>query len=122
MIPRPASELLSIRRRFKSRLLSWSESYRCSLPKLDQSLKRAKVRRDFRSVEALEDLFPLTIDHDLELKLLERTQAPKLFKLVDSNRLIYDNGSPSLTTIDPSMLQTNSSGEIEKTMLERRVS
>jgi len=92
------------------------------LPKLDQSLKRAKVRRDFRSVEALEDLFPLTIDHDLELKLLERTQAPKLFKLVDSNRLIYDNGSPSLTTIDPSMLQTNSSGEIEKTMLERRVS
>ena len=56
------------------------------MPKLDQSLKRAKTRRDFHSVEALEDLFPLTIDHDLELKLLERIQAPKLFKLVDSNR------------------------------------
>ena len=60
--------------------------YRCSLPKPDQSLKRAKARRDFHSVEALEDLFPLTIDHDLQLKLLERTQAPKLYKLVDSNR------------------------------------
>src|SRR5256712_13499893 len=70
----------------RPRVLRWSESYRCSLPKLDQSLKRAKTRRDFHSVEALEDLFPLTIDHDLELKLLERTQAPKLFKLVDSNR------------------------------------
>ena len=56
------------------------------MPKLDQSLKRAKERRDFHSVEALEDLFPLAIDHDLELKLLDRTQAPKLFKLVDSNR------------------------------------
>jgi len=54
------------------------------LPKLDQSLKRAKPRRDFYSVEALEDLFPLTIQHDLELKLLERTHAPKLFRLVDS--------------------------------------
>src|SRR5207253_10946184 len=86
MIPAPSSQLFSVRRRLKSRLLSWSESYRCSLPKLDQSLKRAKARRDFHSVEALEDLFPLTIDHDLKLKLLERTQASKLFKLVDSNR------------------------------------
>ena len=86
MIPVPSSELFSVQRRLKSRLLSWSESYRCLLPKLDRSLKRAKARRDFHSGEALEDLFPLTIDHDLELKLLERTQAPKLFKLVDSNR------------------------------------
>src|SRR5437016_13466476 len=81
----PAS-LLIVRIRRKSRLLSWSEPYRCLLPKLDRSLKRAKARRDFHYGEALEDLFPLPIDHDLELKLLERTQAPKLFKLVDSNR------------------------------------
>ena len=92
------------------------------LPKLDRSLKRAKARRDFHSGEALEDLFPLTIDHDLELKLLERTQAPKLFKLVDSNRAHLRQWLRSSTTIDPSMLQTNSSGEIEKTMPEKPVS
>jgi hypothetical protein len=36
--------------------------------------------------------------------------------------LIFGNGYRSLTTIDPSMLQTNSSGEIEKTMPEKPVS
>ena len=31
-------------------------------------------------------MFPLKIDHDLQLRLLEREHAPRLFELVDSNR------------------------------------
>jgi ribosomal-protein-serine acetyltransferase len=33
-----------------------------------------------------EDLFPPKISYDLQLRLLERRHAPKLFELVDSNR------------------------------------
>jgi ribosomal-protein-serine acetyltransferase len=56
------------------------------LPKLYQSLRDTKERRNSHSVKPLEDLFPLKIDDYLQVKLLKRTHAPKLFKLVDSNR------------------------------------
>src|SRR5207245_9052913 len=45
-------------------------------------------------------------------------KRPNCSNLWTPTGLIFDNGSRSSTTIDPSMLQTNSSGEIEKTMPE----
>ncbi len=56
------------------------------MSKVYQPFKKTVDRRNSNSGEALENLFPLKIDHDLQLKLLERTHGPKLFKLVDSNR------------------------------------
>ena len=55
------------------------------LSKLDRPRKDNKTAQTpFQ--EAIDDLFPLKNERDLQLKLLERKHALELFKLVDSNR------------------------------------
>ncbi len=60
-------------------------SIRRLLPKLERPRKDNETSQT-PSQETIDDLFPLKIERDLQLKLLERKHAPELFKLVDSNR------------------------------------
>jgi ribosomal-protein-serine acetyltransferase len=55
------------------------------LSKLDRPRKDNETSQT-PSQETIDDLFPLKIERDLQLKLLERKHAPELFKLVDANR------------------------------------
>jgi len=56
------------------------------LPRLDESPKQTKARRDSSRHIVSKGLFPLQIDRDVRLSLLEPRHALDLFKLVDSNR------------------------------------
>jgi ribosomal-protein-serine acetyltransferase len=55
------------------------------LPRLDESRKQTKARRN-STHNVSKELFPLQIDHDVRLNLLQPRHAVELFKLVDSNR------------------------------------
>jgi ribosomal-protein-serine acetyltransferase len=56
------------------------------LPRLAESRKQTKARRNSSSHIVSKELFPLQIDRDVRVNLLEQTHALELFKLVDSNR------------------------------------
>jgi len=56
------------------------------LPRLDESHKQTNARRDSSRNTVSEGLFPLQIDRDVRLNLLEPRHAIELFNLVDSNR------------------------------------
>jgi ribosomal-protein-serine acetyltransferase len=56
------------------------------LPRLAESRKQTRARRNSSSHIVSEELFPLQIDRDARLNLLEPRHALELFKLVDSNR------------------------------------
>jgi len=84
-LDQPASSLI-LGRRFKSRLLSWSESEQRPLPRLAESLKQNRARRNSSSHTVSKELFPLQIDQKVRLNLLEPWHALELFNLVDSNR------------------------------------
>jgi ribosomal-protein-serine acetyltransferase len=55
------------------------------LPRLEESRKQTKPRRN-SSHTVSKELFPLQIDQNTRLNLLEPRHALELFKLVDSNR------------------------------------
>jgi len=55
------------------------------LPRLEESRKQTKARRN-SSHTVSKDSFPLEIDRDVRLNLLEPKHALELFRLVDSNR------------------------------------
>jgi len=56
------------------------------LPRPAESRKKTKARKDSSRHMVSKELFPLQIDRDVRLNLLELRDALDLFKLVDSNR------------------------------------
>jgi len=56
------------------------------LPRPDESRKQTKAKEDSSRHIVSKGLFPLQIDRDVRLNLLEPRDALELFKLVDSNR------------------------------------
>jgi ribosomal-protein-serine acetyltransferase len=56
------------------------------LPGLDESRMQAKARQDSSTRKVPKELFPLQIDRDLQVSLLEPRHSSELFNLVDSNR------------------------------------
>lgn len=56
------------------------------MPRLDESHKQTKIGRDSSRHTVSKRLFPLQIDRDVRLNLLEPRHAPDLFMLVDMNR------------------------------------
>jgi ribosomal-protein-serine acetyltransferase len=55
------------------------------LPRLEESGKQTKARRNSSHIVSKE-LFPIQIDQDVRLNLLEPKHALELFRLMDSNR------------------------------------
>lgn len=56
------------------------------MPRLDESRNQTKTRRDSSRQIVPKRLFPLQIDQNVRLNVLEPKHARELFKLVDSNR------------------------------------
>jgi ribosomal-protein-serine acetyltransferase len=56
------------------------------LPRIAESHKQNRASRNSSSHVVLKELFPLQIDRDVRLNLLEPRHALELFNLVDSNR------------------------------------
>ena len=81
-----SGELFLVRGRFKSRLLSWSESASLLVAWTRRiSQTHTKTRGDSSS-QMVPKRFPIQIDRDVRLNVLEPRHSHELFKLVDSNR------------------------------------